>query len=148
MWQSRLSTPLVKKIAGLLVCRKINLWHSAYFVSNCISDLRSNPGWLGPGLLRIKKVYNKSENRNTYFRHYQKSVFCPNTPNFVNGPFVALVEPVHFAPWDRLFDFSFPRYGCFRKKKKRLTRQKVFPHPTVWAPSLTALWIKAKQSIN
>ena len=35
-----------EKIAGLLICRKINLWHPAYFVSNCISDLRSNPGWL------------------------------------------------------------------------------------------------------
>ena len=35
-----------EKIAGLSVCRKINLWHSAYFVSNCISDLRSNPRWL------------------------------------------------------------------------------------------------------
>ena len=44
------------------------------------------------------------------------------TPNFVNGLFVALGKTVHFAPWDRFFDFSF-------------MRQKVFPHPTVGAPS-------------
>ena len=42
--------------------------------------------------------------------------FCHATLNFVNGPFVALRETVHFAPWDRFFDFSSPIYGCFRKK--------------------------------
>ena len=36
-------------------------------------------------------------------------------PNF--GPFVALGESVHFPRWERFFDFSFPSYGRFRKKK-------------------------------
>ena len=44
-----------EKIAGLLICRKINLWHPAYFVSNCISDLRSNPGWLVQGCSASKR---------------------------------------------------------------------------------------------
>ena len=39
-----------------------------------------------------------------------------------------------FAIWFQFFDFSFLRYGCFCKKK-RLTRKKVFPLPTVGTPS-------------
>ena len=62
------------------------------------------------------------------------STVCLSTTNFVNGPFVALEEMVHFAPWDRFFDFSFPSYGRFRKKKRQ-THQKVFLHPTVEALS-------------
>ena len=56
-------------------------------------------------------------------------VFCHRTPNFVKGPFGALGEMVHFAPWDLYFDFLFPSYGRFRKKKTQ-THQKVLPHPT------------------
>ena len=42
--------------------------------------------------------------------------FCQRTPNFVNGPFVALGETVHFQPLDR---FLFLIYGRFRKKKEK-----------------------------
>ena len=73
-------------------------------------------------------------------------------PDFVNYPFVALGEAVDFAPSDLFCDFSFARNGCFRKKKKRRTRQKFFPLPTVGAPSasnspsaLRAGWIKANK---
>ena len=59
-----------------------------------------------------------------------KILFCHRTPNFVNGPFVALGKPVYFAPWDQFVYFSFPNYGRFRKKKKTwLTRQKSLPPP-------------------
>ena len=46
----------------------------------------------------------------------KKSDFCDTTPILVNGPFVALRETVHFSPWDRFFDFPFPRCSSFRKK--------------------------------
>ena len=46
----------------------------------------------------------------------RKSVILPHDPNFCNSAFLALGETVHFAPLERLFDFSFPSYGCFRKK--------------------------------
>ena len=46
----------------------------------------------------------------------QKSVFCYWTPDFVNGPFVALAKTVDLAPLDRFFDFSFPSYGRFRER--------------------------------
>ena len=49
--------------------------------------------------------------------------------------FVALGETVHIPLGERFFDFPFPSYSRFRKKKKRLTRQKVFPLPTVRALS-------------
>ena len=64
----------------------------------------------------------------------RKSVFCYRTPNFVKGPFVSIGETVHFQSLDQFFDFLFLSYGRFRKRK-RPTRQKVFPHPTVGAPS-------------
>ena len=41
--------------------------------------------------------------------------FRHTTPNFVNGPFVALGETVHFQPLERFFDFSFPSYAVFVK---------------------------------
>ena len=41
--------------------------------------------------------------------------FCNETPNFVDGLLVALGKTIHFAPWDRFFDFSFPTYGHFQK---------------------------------
>ena len=41
---------------------------------------------------------------------------------------------VNFQPWDWFFDFPFRSYSCFRKKIP-LTAQKVFPLPTVGAPS-------------
>ena len=79
----------------------------------------------------------------------QKSDFCHATQILVDGPFVALRETVHFPHWERFFDFSFLSYGRFRKKnkqKKQLTRQKVFPLPTVRAlsasnsPSALSAW--------
>ena len=41
----------------------------------------------------------------------QKSVFCYRTPDFVNGPFVALNDIFDLAPSDRFLNFSFPSYG-------------------------------------
>ena len=64
----------------------------------------------------------------------QKSDFCHTTPIFVDDPFLALDMTVNFPPWKRFFDFPFRSYSCFRKKI-RLTAQKVFPPPTVGAPS-------------
>ena len=64
----------------------------------------------------------------------QKSNFCHTTPIFVDDPFLALDMTVNFPPWNRFFDFPFRSYSCFRKKI-RLTAQKVFPPPTVGAPS-------------
>ena len=64
----------------------------------------------------------------------QKSDFCHTTPILVNDPFLALGMTVNFPPWERFFDFLFRSYSCFRKKI-RLTRQKVFPPPTVGVPS-------------
>ena len=65
----------------------------------------------------------------------KKFDFCHTTPILVNGPFVALEETVHFPRWERFFYFLFPSYGRFRKKKTWPMRQKVFPLPTVGAPS-------------
>ena len=62
----------------------------------------------------------------------QNSVFFTG---FCQWPLVALGKTVHFTPWDQFFDFSFPSYSIFLYKKKRLTRQKFFPHPTVGAQS-------------
>ena len=45
----------------------------------------------------------------------RKSVFCYRTPDFVNGPFVALDDIFDLAPLDRFLNFSFPSYGCFRE---------------------------------
>merc|ERR1712147_600985 len=64
----------------------------------------------------------------------KKSDFCHTTPIFVDDPFLALDMTVNFPPWKRFFDFPFRSYSCFRKKI-RLTAQKVFPPPTVGAPS-------------
>ena len=64
----------------------------------------------------------------------QKSDFCHTTPIFVGDPFLALDMTVNFPPWKPFFDFPFRSYSCFRKNI-RLTAQKVFPPPTVGAPS-------------
>ena len=64
----------------------------------------------------------------------KKSDFCHTTPILVDDPFLALGMKVNFPPWKRFFDFPFWSYSCFRKKI-RLTAQKVFPPPTVGAPS-------------
>ena len=78
----------------------------------------------------------------------RKSVFCCRTPDFVIVLFVALGETVDFAHSDLLCNFSLPRNARFREKRKRLTRQKVFPNPTVSAInspsalSAQALWAK------
>ena len=57
----------------------------------------------------------------------RKAVFCYRTPDFVYGAFVALGETVDLAPSDRFFDFSFPSYGRFRKKKTSRRAKKSFP---------------------
>ena len=57
----------------------------------------------------------------------QNPFFCHWTPNFVNSLFVALGKTLHFAPWDWFFDFSFPSYGRFRKKKTGRRAKKSFP---------------------
>ena len=64
----------------------------------------------------------------------KKSDFCHTTPILVDDPFLALGMTVNFPPWERFFDFPFRSYSSFRKKI-RLTCQKVFPPPTVGAPS-------------
>ena len=61
-----------------------------------------------------------------------KICLLPYAPNFVKGPFLALGETDHFAPWDRFFDFLFPSYGRFREGDPP-TQQKVLPHLTVGA---------------
>ena len=58
----------------------------------------------------------------------QKSNFCHTTPILVDDPFLALGMAVNFPPWELFFDFPF-------RKKKQLTRQKVFPLPTMGTPS-------------
>ena len=59
---------------------------------------------------------------------------CHTTPILVDDPFLALGMTVNFPPWKPFFDFPFRSYSCFRKKIW-LTAQKVFPPPTVGAPS-------------
>ena len=62
----------------------------------------------------------------------RKSVFCYRTPDFVNGPFVALAKGVDLAPSDPFLNFSFPSYVNFREGDPP-TQQKVLPHLTVGA---------------
>ena len=83
-------------------------------------------------MVRIKKWYPFFGPKFQFLA--KKSDFCHTTPISVNSPFVALRVTVHFPPWERFFDFPFPSYSHFRKKI-RLTQQKVFPLPTVGAPS-------------
>ena len=54
------------------------------------------------------------------------------TPDFVNGPFVALGDSFDLAPADPFLNFSFPSYGNFREGDPP-TQQKVLPHLTVRA---------------
>ena len=63
------------------------------------------------------------------------AIFGYRTLDFVNGTFVALDETIDLAPSDQFFNFSFPSYARFRKKKNWPTRQKVFPSSIVEAPS-------------
>ena len=60
----------------------------------------------------------------------RKSVFW--TPDFVNGPFVALGVSFDLPPSDPFLNFSFPSYGNFREGDPP-TQQKVLPHLTVGA---------------
>merc|ERR1719414_1081763 len=62
----------------------------------------------------------------------RKSVFCYRTPDFVNGPFVALGDSFDLAPSDPFLNFSFPSYGRFRGGDPP-TQQKVLPNLTVGA---------------
>merc|ERR1711978_94640 len=82
----------------------------------------------------------------------KKSDFCHTTPILVDDPFLALGMTVNFPPCKRFFDFLFQSYSCFGKKIW-LTAQKVFPPPTVGAPSASnspsalsaqALWARAR----
>merc|ERR1712156_782199 len=81
----------------------------------------------------------------------KKSNFCHTTPIFVDDPFLALDMTVNFPPWKRFFNFPFRSYSCFRKKIW-LTAQKVFPPPTVGAPSASnspsALSARAGQKLS
>ena len=72
----------------------------------------------------------------------RKSVFCYRTPDFVNGPFLALGDSFDLAPSDPFLNFSFPSYGRFREGDPP-TQQKVLPHLTVGAltDSNRHLWI-------
>ena len=65
--------------------------------------------------------------------------FCHRTPNFVDGPFVAPGETVHFQPSDRFFVLR-----PFRKKK-RPRAKKSSPTP-LWGHRLpvTALALSAR----
>ena len=58
--------------------------------------------------------------------------FCYRTPDFVNGPFLALGDSFDLAPSDPFLNFSFPSYGRFREGDPP-TQQKVLPHLTVGA---------------
>ena len=62
----------------------------------------------------------------------RKSVFCYRTPDFVNGPCVALGDSFDLAPADPFLNFSFPSYGNFREGNPP-TQQKVLPHLNVRA---------------
>ena len=62
----------------------------------------------------------------------QNTVLCYRTLDFVNGPFVALGKMVDFTPL--LCTFRSRETAVF-VQKTWLTRQKVFPHPTVGALS-------------
>ena len=59
----------------------------------------------------------------------RESVFCHTTQNFVNGPFVALGETVHFAPWDQYLSFRFRIKVVFVKKKTPADAPKSLPPP-------------------
>ncbi len=81
----------------------------------------------GRNMVRRKKWHFFWQNFRILAR---KSVFCYRTPEFVNGPFVALGDSFDLAPLDPFFDFSFPSYGNFREGDPP-TQQKVLPHLTV-----------------
>ena len=63
----------------------------------------------GRNMVRVKKwVFFLGQNFRILAR---KSVFCYRTPDFVNGPFVALGDSFDLAPADPFLNFSFPSYG-------------------------------------
>ena len=71
----------------------------------------------------------------SWFLAEKKLIFCYTTPILVNGPFLALEETVHNPRWERFFDFSFPSYGRFRKKKPGRRVKKCPPSP-LWGQRL------------
>ena len=59
----------------------------------------------------LKDEFQHSAGTSFWTLMTQKSVFCYRTPDFVNGPFVALDHIFDLAPSDRFLNFSFPSYG-------------------------------------
>ena len=64
----------------------------------------------------------------------RKSIFSYGNLFFRTATWVAQVVTQILRPTDLVYDFSFPSYGRFREGTRPMP-QKVFPHPTVRAPS-------------
>ena len=64
----------------------------------------------------------------------RKSVFSYGNLFFRTATWVAQVVTQILRPTDLVYDFSFPSYARFREGTRPMP-QKVFPHPTVRAPS-------------
>ena len=88
--------------------------------------------WFSSSLHLKEKFGSKRSGKKGGKQHFSRSVFCYRTPDFVNGPFVALAKAKILAPSDPFLNFSFPSYGRFRGGDPP-TQQKVLPHLTVRA---------------
>ena len=64
----------------------------------------------------------------------RKSIFSYGNLFFRTATWVAQVVTQILRPTDLVYDFSFPSYARFREGTRSMP-QKVFPHPTVRAPS-------------
>ena len=64
----------------------------------------------------------------------RKSVFSYGNLFFCTETRIAQVVTQILRPTDLVYDFSFPSYARFREGTRPMP-QKVFPHPTVRAPS-------------
>merc|ERR1712055_1066715 len=64
----------------------------------------------------------------------RKSIFSYGNLFFRTATWVAQVVTQILRPTDLVYDFSFPSYARFREGTRPMP-QKVFPHPTVRAPS-------------
>ena len=65
----------------------------------------------------------------------RKIQFLPHDPNFGQSTVCSPWRDRSFPTSGAIFDFLFSSYSPFCKKKTWLMRQKVFPLPTVRAPS-------------